>query len=261
MNAPGTLEKLYGLYNEIMNEQVFDETQLDTSLLQKHKQFAENMAKVGNSGITIFDLHRKEHVFTSYNFTDLFGYEPALLEKGGNDYFNSKVHPDDFILLLKNGINAFRYFFSVEKEKRMQLKAINEYRIQNAAGKYIRVIEQHQALELDAKGNVWLSLGVIDISPNQEDYKGIRSSIVNYKTGEIVLIKEEKDASSPIELSEREIQILSLIKDGMLSKEISVKLLISVHTVNTHRQRILQKLKANNSMEAVKTASSLGLLV
>ncbi|RWX01688.1 LuxR C-terminal-related transcriptional regulator [Flavobacterium cerinum] len=35
---------------------------------------------------------------------------------------------------------------------------------------------------------------------------------------------------------------------------------ISIHTVNTHRQRILVKLDADNAMEAVKKASALGLL-
>ena len=63
-----------------------------------------------------------------------------------------------------------------------------------------------------------------------------------------------------IGLSKREIQILKMVKDGLLSKEISNNLNISLHTVNTHRQRVLEKLGANNSMEAVVFASKLGLL-
>lgn len=62
------------------------------------------------------------------------------------------------------------------------------------------------------------------------------------------------------ELTTREIAVLQLIKEGLLSKEISEQLFISVHTVNTHRQRILEKLDVNNSMEAVKYASALGLI-
>jgi DNA-binding CsgD family transcriptional regulator len=46
----------------------------------------------------------------------------------------------------------------------------------------------------------------------------------------------------------------------LLSKEISNVLSISLHTVNTHRQRFLEKLGANNSMEAVMFASRFGLL-
>jgi DNA-binding CsgD family transcriptional regulator len=51
-----------------------------------------------------------------------------------------------------------------------------------------------------------------------------------------------------------------MVKDGYLSKEISDKFDISVHTVNTHRRKVLGKLGANNSMEAVVFASKLGLL-
>ncbi|WP_428838896.1 LuxR C-terminal-related transcriptional regulator [Gelidibacter algens] len=40
----------------------------------------------------------------------------------------------------------------------------------------------------------------------------------------------------------------------------SDKLSISLHTVNTHRQRFLEKLGANNSIEAVIFASKFGLL-
>jgi DNA-binding CsgD family transcriptional regulator len=220
------------------------------------------MAEVNNCGISIFDLHKREHVFASYNFSSLFGYDMTEVEKRGNEYFNSKVHPDDLILLLKTGIKVVQLFFSLNWEERLNLKMINEYRIQNKDEKYIRVIEQHQALELDKKGNVWLSLGVIDISPNQDVENTIRSQVINFKNGNIIpLPPDDIDLKNPgIELSPRERQILGLIKDGHPSKEISSMLSISVHTVNTHRQRILGKLNADNSMEAVKYASGLGLL-
>jgi DNA-binding NarL/FixJ family response regulator len=51
-----------------------------------------------------------------------------------------------------------------------------------------------------------------------------------------------------------------MVRDGFLSKEISDKLTISLHTVNTHRQKILEKFDVNNSMEAVMLASKLGLI-
>ena len=61
-------------------------------------------------------------------------------------------------------------------------------------------------------------------------------------------------------MSGREREILRLIGRGKLSKEIADQLAISVHTVNTHRQRILEKLNVDNSMEAVRYASARGLL-
>jgi DNA-binding CsgD family transcriptional regulator/PAS domain-containing protein len=256
------IENLHNEYFELLNQQKFNEQELDYSILEKHKAFLTYMSGVDNSGITIFDLYKKEHVFASLNFSDLFGYDIKELEKGGNEYFNSRVHPDDFITLMKNGIKVFKFFFTAFKEEQLQLKLINEYRILNKENRYIRVIEQHQPLELDKSGNMWLSLGIIDISPNQETNIGVRSQIINFKTGKFIELPTEKVTAEKqgIELSSREKQILHLIKEGYLSKEISDQLFISVHTVNTHRQRILEKLNANNSLEAVKYASSLGLL-
>jgi two-component system invasion response regulator UvrY len=48
-------------------------------------------------------------------------------------------------------------------------------------------------------------------------------------------------------LSEREIQIIRLIKEGMSSKEISTILEISVKTVEAHRHNILKKLNLKNT--------------
>jgi DNA-binding NarL/FixJ family response regulator len=45
-----------------------------------------------------------------------------------------------------------------------------------------------------------------------------------------------------------------------MSKEIADRLFISVNTVNTHRQRILEKLGAESSIEAIRYAKEKGIL-
>jgi DNA-binding CsgD family transcriptional regulator len=60
-------------------------------------------------------------------------------------------------------------------------------------------------------------------------------------------------------LNRLEKEILGLFAEGLISKEIADKLFISVNTVNTHQQRILEKLDGGNSMEAIKYAAELGL--
>ena len=52
-------------------------------------------------------------------------------------------------------------------------------------------------------------------------------------------------------LSERELQIVKLIKEGFSSKEISVQLSISLKTVEVHRHNILKKLSLKNSAALV----------
>jgi DNA-binding NarL/FixJ family response regulator len=52
-------------------------------------------------------------------------------------------------------------------------------------------------------------------------------------------------------LSERELQIVKLIKEGFSSKEISAQLNISLKTVEVHRHNILKKLNLKNSAALV----------
>ena len=52
-------------------------------------------------------------------------------------------------------------------------------------------------------------------------------------------------------LSERELQIVKLIKEGHSSKEISAQLTISLKTVEVHRHNILKKLSLKNSAALV----------
>jgi DNA-binding NarL/FixJ family response regulator len=64
---------------------------------------------------------------------------------------------------------------------------------------------------------------------------------------------EEKDTVTPNinMLTEREIQIINLIKEGKSSKEIAINLNISLKTVEVHRHNILKKLKLKNSASLV----------
>ncbi len=62
---------------------------------------------------------------------------------------------------------------------------------------------------------------------------------------------------APISLSERELEIITLIAEGDTNMQIADKLCLSAHTVNTHRKNIMKKLGVNNTagivLYAVKT--------
>ena len=58
-------------------------------------------------------------------------------------------------------------------------------------------------------------------------------------------------------LTERESQILRLLAQGKLNKEISAELLISIDTVKKHIKNIYRKINARNRIEAVHYAMQL----
>ena len=61
-------------------------------------------------------------------------------------------------------------------------------------------------------------------------------------------------------LSERELEILQLIADGLSRQAIANHLFISLNTVKTHTRNIYSKLGVHKELQAVGKAKSLGLL-
>ena len=72
----------------------------------------------------------------------------------------------------------------------------------------------------------------------------------------------EEDSNTGVNsLSNRELEIIKLIKEGLSSKEISTQLNISLKTVEVHRHNILKKLNLKNSAALVNFINSAGLVI
>jgi DNA-binding NarL/FixJ family response regulator len=65
---------------------------------------------------------------------------------------------------------------------------------------------------------------------------------------------------SPTLLSPREVDIVRLIANGLIAKEIGGQLNLSTHTVYTHRKNIMKKLKLGSVSELVRYALQNGLV-
>jgi len=62
------------------------------------------------------------------------------------------------------------------------------------------------------------------------------------------------------ELTERELEILKLVAEGLSTRDIAEKLFIAVRTVETHRKTIMNKLEVTNVAGMVRIAVQEGLL-
>jgi DNA-binding NarL/FixJ family response regulator len=104
------------------------------------------------------------------------------------------------------------------------------------------------------------AMGYVTKSSNKNEmYDAIRSVMRGEKyicaeiqrniTNQVLMDDDENKISR---LTEREIEIIKLIKNGSTNKEIAEKLFLSPRTVETHRARILKKLDLKNSLSLVK---------
>ncbi len=73
-----------------------------------------------------------------------------------------------------------------------------------------------------------------------------------------------KEKARPVEmiepLSERELEVLHLIADGLTNREIANKLILSLNTVKGHTRKIYGKLGVNSRTQAIGKARAFGLL-
>jgi len=81
-----------------------------------------------------------------------------------------------------------------------------------------------------------------------------RTILTNY------LIRVKNDTSTCLVLSGRESEVLQLIAEGKVSKEIAAKLHVSLNTVIRHRQNIMDKLDLHNVAELTRYAIREGII-
>lgn len=75
-----------------------------------------------------------------------------------------------------------------------------------------------------------------------------------------ILEKKLPQNCEPLILSDREIEVIRLIAEGLTTQEIAEHLSRSIHTINTHRKNILKKLGLKKPSELIMYAVKKGLL-
>lgn len=186
-------------------------------------------------------------VFLSDRFGHYY-YVTEYIEASQEIDIEKLVHPDDWEMVRRIDKKVWEFLDTLPKEEKLAYKYIYELRVRER-GKYIRMIYQTRILAF--KEDNFLAMGIIDLAPEQSANTSVRFQIKNCLTDEIVPFAIESAADTL--LTPREREVLALAKEGMFSKEISEKLNISIHTVNRHRQNILEKLQVDNMIEAIRS--------
>jgi DNA-binding NarL/FixJ family response regulator len=121
----------------------------------------------------------------------------------------------------------------------------------------ILAITELQSNEIIAKG---LKMGITSHLLKDCDQDEIVEAIYKTAKGEKFMcgkitnaILQEKSVNTSeyscegMNISEREMEIITLIAEGYSNKEVADKLFLSTHTITTHRKNIMNKLGVNNT--------------
>ncbi|MEI6575608.1 MAG: response regulator transcription factor [Bacteroidota bacterium] len=90
-----------------------------------------------------------------------------------------------------------------------------------------------------------------------EEYLGEQVSRTLLKS---LIRKKNQEPKDKPDITAREIEILKLLAQGLQNQEIADKLFISVRTVESHKNHIMQKLEIKNNIELVKYLAREGFL-
>lgn len=116
-----------------------------------------------------------------------------------------------------------------------------------------------------------LQMGAMGYVTKNSSKDELLTAIVDVNNGKKYICEEVKNILAQQELeddggkpdmnvlSRRELDIVTLIKDGLSSKEIAAKLDISLKTVEVHRYNILKKLSLKNTAALVNFINAQGL--
>lgn len=71
----------------------------------------------------------------------------------------------------------------------------------------------------------------------------------------------ERGDETPDSLTDRELEVLTLVAEGLTNRQIALKLSISIKTVQTHRANLMDKLNLHDRTELVRYAIRRGLII
>jgi len=212
-----------------------------------------NFFQVGDYYYLIFNIPILDLEFASMEIETVLGYNPS--EFSMNTVIE-KAHPDDRPYFLNFENKAGTFFTTLPIEKLMKYKIRYDYRIQKKSGSYIRILQQSSVIEHNENGGIIRTLVVhTDITHLKAEGNPVFSIIgLEGEPSYINIDVEKVFAVSKEFLSKRENQVLSLLIEGKLSKEIGNILHISKQTVDKHCKNMIAKNKLSNTAELVSNA-------
>lgn len=193
---------------------------------------------VGDYYFYIFNVANVEIEFVSDQLGSVLGIEK---EQFTPRFVFDIMHPSDRQRFLDNERYVTDFFTKLQPEKVFSYKVSYDYRLKDKDGKYRWIHQQVITIQSAAEGAVVRTLGVhTDITHIKMSQQPMLLTFTGMDGEAGFSVPCDQNFRQMI-FSDREKEIIALIYAGLSSEQIAEKLFISIHTVNSHRKRILKK--------------------
>ena len=218
----------------------------DNQNSQDKKNVKPDLPELIDNYFFIYDCVENEISFINNTFKIVTGYDDKTFKI---DQLIKIIHPDDLDYFFKCEERDLEFTNKLMFNQHFQFLFSYTYRLVKENGDIITIQQKCQAIEVTSQGHLSKTLvshQVID------DYttRPLNDHRAFDKAKGIYI-----DSENCYGLTKREVEVLTLIKEGLNSTEISDQLCISKYTIDTHRKNILNKTNSSTIIELLHKLS------
>lgn len=241
------LKKAGEIWREIGQHKNPEELQVEVEIYKKML----NLFQVGDYCYFVFSPPELRMEHFNESVTKLLGYttEEFIFEN-----FLKIIHPDDIQQYLNFEATITQFWKDLPPEKVFKYKTRYDFRIRCKDGQYKRMLQQVAVIQSDDDGAVLRTFVIFtDITDLKQTNKMVLS-IMGLEGEPSYIDIQPVQALTPHRniLTKRELDVFRLLVEECQTIEIADLLVISPHTVATHRKNILKKTGAKSVLQLVK---------
>ena len=226
----------------------------DLTRRQEVEAYARGVSLIENALVVVSDIR--------HNSSRIFAGKFAANFELSTDCADS-IWENEILALMPESDREQKFFFELQffqflrrvaPGRRKNYMLSTHLRMLARNDQYLHV--RHRTFYIYGDDNESVEYAVCIYESASSDSTG-SNEIIDTATG----LREALQCTDKKILSTRELQILSLVRQGFTSKDIAGRLNISKNTVSRHRQEIIAKLQVHNTVEAIKVGETIGLFV
>jgi DNA-binding CsgD family transcriptional regulator len=211
-----------------------------------------------NNQVTVIDHSIGGYRYISESILQVMGYPASDFLQKGLSFALGLIHPDDLMVMSPVFEKVTSLIQDVKEKDRPYFRFNYSVRYKSPSG--LRLLyQQNIPLAFNEVGLPYLLVALVSDITHYAKNDGVHYSVSVHVPGEpIKQLLSSRSGHTNNPLSERESEIVLHLANGLDTNEIAEKLSISEGTVRKHRQNILEKTQAKNSVHLVRLAVANG---
>jgi DNA-binding CsgD family transcriptional regulator len=208
----------------------------------------------------VIDYRIGEFIYVSPNAIHVEGYTAEEVMEAGPIGFLGNFHPIDADVLMNSVYpDGMEHTYKLSEEEFQTIRVSVNYRLKQKTGEYFTMLQQFWYLADDGNRNPLAIIGTVtNITDLYQEHQMFCKIHVLDEKKHWKKVFEKKYAvnESQVEMgiTEKELEIIKHISNGLTSKEIAYNSNRSVETINKQRKTILEKTGCQSLSEVVTLA-------